>query len=791
METFLKSIGITDDVLEHLDKAELAFQRPVLLWVGLFLLIPAGWFIFRRQRENLSTLPNKFRIALTATRIIVLAVMIFILAGPYLKIDHQITKRPIVAVLIDDSLSMKLPAGPFLSDEEMLDAARAAGIDTTQGQIAPEMRSELNQRSRVDLAVSAIRHSAETFAIPISKDFDLRFYSFSRDTMPWAYDGAGGDPEEDLPEPGNGSHLGSAMNTVLEEAAGQPVAGIVLLSDGQNTGGESTAQATQLAADAGAAVFVSPIGPAERIADVSIVDVHTSGLVHKGDNVSVSVTIESQGFDGKPVTVELRDGDTLLNSQEVIVRDAEHQHVELTFKAEKTGTRSLDISVPPLAGEVEALHPNNSDTAMVRVSDDDIKVLLLDGMARWDFRFIKNAVLRDNGLAGRMQEEPDVVLEAEWKRIPPEQRGALLPKTLDEFAEYHTIILGDVSPEMMTPDMQALLLQAVREKGVGLVVEAGTQSMPHRYDQSFQEVLPVRLKSGVPGVEAPVYEPFTILVSSDGLVHETMRLYDDPGHNHRVWSHMPPYYWCAAAEQPAPAATVLAWNPQLETRFGKTPLIAWHFAGEGKVMFIGTDSTWAWRQNVGDRYFYKFWGQAIRFVARREKALSRNTLEVRPFRAQPGEEAQIELMAFSSDGTPVQMPTREITLLGADGRQTLELTADKAREGRYFGRFTPQSPGNLRLVYEPLGAETVEATLHVLMSPEEFRYPNVNRPALEAMGQVVKLSELGSIPEKLKGEAELQSLHREATIWDNWLILSLLIVVYSVDVGIRRLMGLV
>ena len=174
----------------------------------------------------------------------------------------------------------------------------------------------------------------------------------------------------------------------------------------------------------------------------------------------------------------------------------------------------------------------------------------------------------------------------------------------------------------------------------------------------------------------------------------------------------------------------------------------------------------------------------------------RNSLEVRPFRAQPGEEAQIELMAFKSDGSPIKMPTREITLLGPGERQTFELTADKAREGRYVGKFTPSTPGIHRLVYEASDAESVEATLQVLTSPEEFRHPNVNRPALELIakstgGEVVKLSELGSIPEKLKGETELLSLHREATIWDNWLTLSLLIMVYSVDVGIRRLMGLV
>ena len=107
IEAFLKSIGVGGDVLEHLDKAELAFQRPVLFGVGLCLLIPIGWFIFRRHRDNLGTLPRKFRITLTVTRIVVLFILVWMLAGPYLKIDHQITKRPIMAVLLDHSQSMQ------------------------------------------------------------------------------------------------------------------------------------------------------------------------------------------------------------------------------------------------------------------------------------------------------------------------------------------------------------------------------------------------------------------------------------------------------------------------------------------------------------------------------------------------------------------------------------------------------------------------------------------------------------------------------------------------------------
>ena len=800
MEAFLKSIGVTDEVIEHLDKAQLAFQRPAVLWIGLVLLIPVAYFIYTRQRNNLSVMATKFRVVLTATRVIVLAILIAILAGPYLKIDHQITKRPIVAILFDESQSMNLPAGPFAADDELLAVAVAEKKAVQEGELAADVKQALAQLPRSVVARSLVRQANDSLLKPLQKEHDIRFYHFSRQPHGFTFTNGESDNAQQEASAGDGAatYLGDAIDHVMEEAAGQQVVAMLVLSDGQNTGGASPAQAARAAAEVGTKIFAAPIGAVERLPDVSVVDVYTSGLVAIGDTVSVHVTIESHGFEGRPLTVELKDGDEVLATQEVTARDAEHQHVELTFEAQRPGPRYLTVNVPPQAEEVEQLRANNTDSALVRINEEKIRVLLIDGLPRWDFRFVKNAIRRDNGLAGRSEDMPDVVIETEWLRLPSDQREAKLPQTIDQVAEYHTIILGDVSPELLTANFVELLSRAVRERGVGLIVEAGTQSMPHRFDAAFQELLPVRLRSGAAGVEAPVYQPYEIQVTADGLVHETMRLYDDPGRNNRVWSTMPPYYWCAAAEQPAPAATVLAWNPKLEGRFGKTPLIAFHYAGDGKVMFIGTDSTWAWRQNVGDRFFYKFWGQAIRFVARRDAtAGNKSFIEVRPVRAQPGEEAQIELMAYDAEGVPLTMPTRELALLLPGSRQTIELSADKTKEGRYTAKYTPEAAGVHRLAYQPPdGGAAVEATLQVLTAPEEFRHPNVNRPTLELLasatgGEVLKLSELATIAEKIEGKAELKLLHREATLWDNWLTLAVLICVYSLDVGMRRVLGLV
>jgi hypothetical protein len=431
------------------------------------------------------------------------------------------------------------------------------------------------------------------------------------------------------------------------------------------------------------------------------------------------------------------------------------------------------------------------------VSDEKLKVLYIDGTSRWDFRFLKNALRRDHGVGGRLGKEPEIVLEAEWKRRPPAQQATQLPRKFEELSEYHTIILGDVSPLMLTKDFTEALDKAVREKGVGLIVAAGPQHMPHAYDDKFRDLLPIRLRSAAAGLEAPVYKPFKLELSPEGSIHETVRFYDDPGRNANAWTHLPPYYWCIASERAAPGASVLISNPSVEGRNGKLPLIAHHYAGKGKVLLVGTDSTFLWRQNVGDRFFYKFWGQSVRFTARRdEKAAKKSWIEVRPVRAQPGEQAEIELMALTADGAPRTEGILPVRVAGGGAAATVEVTADPNTKGRYTGKYLLQQAGEYKFTYAPgAGADAVEARLRVVVAPEELRHPNVNRPALQLLagtsgGQLVELPELASIKEQLKGEAKLTTLHREATVWDNWLTLALLMVVYSIDVGLRRLAGL-
>ena len=762
MNWFLQSIGVEGEVLEHLDQAQLAFQRPAVLWLGLLILIPAAYLIWRRQ-QNLETPSPRFRLMLNLARVFVLLLILLILSGPYLRLDLTVQKKPVLAILLDNTQSMQLPIEPDAGGDSPTRYARA------QAALADE------QSTLTELA----------------EDYDLRLFEFADELQPLAIE----DVSQTKTTPGSSSYIGKVLQQAVDDAGGKSIAGVVLISDGQNTGGPSVSEAAHLAAQADAPVFAVPVDSDSPLGDVSIVDVDTSALVTVGDTVRVNVAIESTELDGETVVVELKEGDRLLDTEQLVLDSTRPQRVELTFEAERVGAGYLDVHIPELVAEPRELHANNTDTAFVRITDEKLRVLVLDGHPRWDFRFLKNALNRDSGLAGRDDQPPDLIVETEWTRWSEQRQQDSLPRTVEALSEYHTIVLGDVSPELLDSSFRELLIEAVREKGVGLIVAAGPNAMPHRFDAEFQSLLPVRMQAKS-GLDAAAYEPFKIELAADSMLHDGMRLREDATRNRRAWEELPEFFWCAAAQRPAAGATVLAWNASARGRFGKLPLMAWHHAGEGKVMFVGTDATWRWRLNVADRYFYKFWGQSIRFVAREDQLGKKSWIAVHPVQVGVGEEAEIELWAFDEEGSPLEASTQRVTLAGAETTETVKLAADAETPGRYTAKFTPTEAGAHRLMYQPGGeAEPAQATIQARLAPDEYRHPHVDRATLELLaatsgGALLELEELSTLPERVRGEPHLEQIHREATIWDNWLMLLMLTSVYVTDIGMRRLTGL-
>jgi len=278
---FLRLIGVGDTLAQRVAEAQWLWARPAVFWVGVVLLVPVAVFVWRRHKRALPYVSAPMRSVLTCCRVGVLAVLIFVLGGPYLRLVEEVTHKPIVAVLLDDSASMGLPAG--LSGEAMRGAGRAMGmVDTGENgsngpasALSAAQRKTLSNLSRAQLVGRVLAHQWDGTFAPLAERFDLRTYRFGRSAQRAKLVG-------DERETGDGdgvdradTAIGAALRSATRDAGGRGLAGLVLISDGRNTTGPAVLDVARDMTDA--PVWSVPVGSAAPMADVSLVDAAAGG----------------------------------------------------------------------------------------------------------------------------------------------------------------------------------------------------------------------------------------------------------------------------------------------------------------------------------------------------------------------------------------------------------------------------------------------------------------------------------------------------------------------------------
>jgi hypothetical protein len=186
-----------------------------------------------------------------------------------------------------------------------------------------------------------------------------------------------------------------------------------------------------------------------------------------------------------------------------------------------------------------------------------------------------------------------------------------------------------------------------------------------------------------------------------------LRLADKDDENLAVWKHLPGIYWDARITKAKPAAEVLLDDPSPEkaTRAGPMPVVALQSYGTGQALFVGTDETWRWRRNVGEKYYTRFWGQILlRLGLPRLLGASRLTqLATDRKHYVSGEHVVISGRLYRSGFQPVLDPTVKGTVTikpdqpgsaaATDLTKDVTLQASPGKPGYYEGEIVVTTPG--------------------------------------------------------------------------------------------------
>jgi hypothetical protein len=421
--------------------------------------------------------------------------------------------------------------------------------------------------------------------------------------------------------------IGAAIRQAVAAYQGQPLAGILLITDGQSNSGEAPAKAAEFAAAQGVPVIPLAVGTVQgpRVARITKLDV--SPVVFVRDSSALHVLVESKGMAHQPASVVVersRDGgpwEEVGRQQIVLEESGQLQDTTFEFKEERPAKLRLRARLEDAGSELHA--GDHSASADVRAIRDKIKVLFIAGETFPEVEFIRAMLLRDTRISAStwlQTSDPDY-------EQPGDPRIRRLPETAEELNDYDCIVLYDPDPNLWPSNYSQLLSDFVAKAGGGLVYVAGERNTKNLYDRpddpalGWLNMLPVSVEPGLYHTDVTVklstQSPWKLEITPEGKLDPIFNFADRPEENETILASLPGMYWYFPVTRARPGATVLARHadPRMRNEFGPHVLLATQLVGPGRTFFVGFDSTYRWRY-LDDRFFDSFWAHLVERAGR-------------------------------------------------------------------------------------------------------------------------------------------------------------------------------
>jgi hypothetical protein len=812
-EFWLKLLGVEMDEAVRIADVSLAFRGGFNLgWILLFTLL-LGTGIYLAYRFGPASLPTGRRLLLTGLRILFVGLILMLFLRPVLSLTVEGSVRRMLVLLMDGSSSMQIE-DPRVEQDDLKRAAIAKGeLDPTGGlkqNLSAAKTAQFKTLPRLEIAQSSLQNKDLNLLPRLDKEFDLSAFTFgqgiaelsTRTTITPTNQTAqastaaepGFDWVNDLKADNSMTALGDALRDVMNRKRGQPLAGIVLVSDGAHNSGSHPREIASLMRQENLPVYVYGVGIASP-RDIIVASLFAPDVSFVREEMVVNVRVRSQGLEGESAEVVLSMGDDVVARNSITLQAEGEQVVPMQFAPQVEGEYELIASVAPRPDE--AVSDNNEQSHRLKVVDSKIKVLMVDHSPRWEFRYLQAMLMRDRRVDLHcllLEADPRIARTADSPHIEK------FPSRKEELFQYDLVIFGDVNPQAISATQLENLSELVSRFGGALVVVAGKRFTPHMYRRGIMEkLLPVEydVRSAPSTKDEPSEKPIHLELTAAGKASPMLRLSDSPAENIELWKQLPPIYWTAKATRPKPAAEVLLVDPDpaKETRFGKMPVFAVQQYGLGQVMYVGSDNTWRWRKNVGDIYYTTLWGQiAQRVSLQRLLGVSKRTqLTSDRQNFLTGDRVTIFARLYSTGYEPMKEPV--ITGIfglknGLGPRTETPLRPLPEQPGLYRGEFIAPNAGAYQFFVE----HDFESPLDFIFSEPQFELGEtaMNETLLREIaatsgGGFFREEDLHVLPETISSKTERVQSPMEVELWASPFYFLLLLAVVTVEWVLRKM----
>jgi hypothetical protein len=597
--------------------------------------------------------------------------------------------------------------------------------------------------------------------------------------------------------PGTATDLAEPLGTLAERFAA--LRAVVLASDGDWNKGRPPLDAAQSLRLAQVPVFAVPAGSPTKLPDLDLTSLDCPTMGVAGKPVRVPFTIVSSLPTERVVvaTLATSTGEKLVKEVRLPPMATVTDWVYWTPPA--VGDYTVTLAIPVEPGEI--LPDNNQRTAPIAIRQENLKVLVVESVPRWEYRYLRNALSRDPGVeVSCLLFQPGLSKRGGGTKDYIQK----FPSGLDELSKYDVVFLGDVGvgEGQLTDEDCRLLKGLVEYQASGLVFMPGWRGeQASLAGTALDELCPVVIdpaRSDGMASEAPR----RLVLTEAGRKSLLTKLADGGTENLAVWESLPGGQWHGPVLRAKAGSEVLAVHEDAANEYGRIPLLVTRSFGAGKVLYMATDGAWRWRKGVEDKYHYRFWGQVVRWMAYRRNMArgERMSLSFAPEQPQLGQTLAIDARVTESSGEPLSRGEVTARITAPSGAvETVRFAAPggDGEWGVFAATFTPTEPGTHELVLAcKETGDTLDASVFVQGSAEEG-IGKAARPEVLAeiaqvtRGKVVRPDEIAGLVESLAALPDPPPSVRRLQLWSHPLVAASLVTLLGLFWIGRKRQGLV
>ena len=557
--------------------------------------------------------------------------------------------------------------------------------------------------------------------------------------------------------------------------------GLILFSDGQNNSGSHLQKAIYESQKYNCPIYPVKIGQdtlLDASTDIQVVKFKVPSLVQSKKTIKVTAQLKFQNLRNKPLIISLKlKNDKTLISQP-FTPSSQNQLKSFSFEIKTDdipeGHHLLEISCPGLSTEITPA--NNTLERLFFLRDSGIKVLLLASTPNPNFKFMKRSLEQTHQI--------NLTAPSPFKLQSPSGRQELEQLKLQEF---DCIILCEPQVSLLPKGFIESIFENTSRRTQGLLI-LPSLSLARYFNEhpEINEALPLNFQD----IEISTKKEFYIESIASHYVSEAILKEKDLSQ---------------ALKESSLNGIYLKLDKQIGQKnllsSSETPILSLRPWAKARIAILTTNALWQLNlRNPKSKILYnKILSRLIFYLSSRDQNLSASlVLQSDKFNYLHEDTIQLSADFINEDGNTANDSELKLIIKGPENH---ELTI-APKNNNYKHNIKLNTPGlyslqsfitrNGKDFQSPLIKVYVEAS-KVELSQTNINMDSLTNLAEKSKGRVIPPAELAKLIDELAEQSKTTSISvpiKSQPIWDNNIILALIVISFCLEWFFRRRHGL-